>query len=93
RNRDYYPDFIVLLDDGKGAADPLQLVLEVTGDVYDPLKHIKVKTARDRWVPAVNNHGQFGRWVFLQVTDPHDVKNRIRQMMNANPFSAMEAQA
>ena len=24
------------------------------------------------WVPAVNNHGRFGRWAFLEITDPWD---------------------
>jgi type III restriction enzyme len=24
------------------------------------------------WVPAVNNHGGFGRWAFVEVTDPWD---------------------
>ena len=23
-------------------------------------------------IPAVNNHGGFGRWAFLEITDPYD---------------------
>ncbi len=30
------------------------------------------------WVPAVNNHGGFGRWAFLEVADPWDAQNLIR---------------
>ena len=41
-------------------------------------KAVKVETARTLWVPAVNNHGGFGRWAFLEVTDPWDAKNTIR---------------
>ena len=30
-------------------------------------------TARTLWVPAVNNHGGFGRWAFVEIDDPwHD---------------------
>ncbi len=35
-------------------------------------KEAKTATARTLWIPAVNNHGGFGRWVFLEVTDPYD---------------------
>ena len=26
--------------------------------------------ARDLWAPAVNNHGSFGRWEFIEIADP-----------------------
>ena len=42
-------------------------------------KAAKVSTARDLWVTAVNNHGGFGRWAFLEVTDPWDAQNAIRK--------------
>ena len=41
-------------------------------------KAAKVATARTLWVPAVINHGGFGRWAFLEVADPWDAKNLIR---------------
>ena len=34
--------------------------------------------ARTLWVPAVNNHGGFGQWDFLEVDDPWDGMNTIR---------------
>jgi hypothetical protein len=34
--------------------------------------------ARNLWVPAINNHGGFGRWAFIEITDPWDAKNTIR---------------
>jgi type III restriction enzyme len=37
-----------------------------------------VATARTLWVPAVNNHGGFGRWWFVEVDDPWDAANLIR---------------
>ncbi len=33
-------------------------------------KRAKVATARDFWVLAVNNHGGFGKWAFLEILDP-----------------------
>ena len=38
----------------------------------------KCKTARNLWVPAINNHGGYGRWAFLESTDPWDAVGTIR---------------
>src|SRR5665647_1492053 len=35
-------------------------------------------TASTHRVRAVNNHGGFGRWGFLEISDPWDAKNTIR---------------
>ncbi len=72
----YIPDFLVRL---KAADDeqPLNLIIEVSGEPK-PEKAAKVETARTLWVPAVNNHGGFGRWDFLEISDPWDAKNTIR---------------
>lgn len=32
-------------------------------------------------MPAVNNHGGFGRWAFLEIADPWDAKNTIRAFL------------
>lgn len=73
----YHPDFVVHLDDGHGADDSLQLILEVTGEKKKD-KAAKVSTVRNLWVPAVNNHGGYGRWDFLEIADPWDAKNLIQ---------------
>jgi len=73
----YNPDFIVRLDDGNGKEDLLNLIVEVSGQ-RDKKKAAKVSTARDFWVPAVNNHGGLGRWGFIEISDPWDAKNTIR---------------
>lgn len=73
----YIPDFIICLDDGRGRDDLLNLIVEVTGEKRKD-KAAKVATARTLWVPAVNNHGGFGRWAFLEVADPWDAQNLIR---------------
>ena len=68
--RQYYPDFIAQIGD-------LNLIVEVTGEARKD-KAAKVTTARTLWVPAVNNHGGFGRWAFVEVTDPWDAQRTIR---------------
>ena len=32
-------------------------------------------------VPAVNNHGGFGRWAFVEVGDPWDAMTAIRKAL------------
>ena len=75
--KNYIPDFIACIDDGRGPDDLLNLIVEVTGELKKD-KAAKVATARTLWVPAVNNHGGFGRWAFIEVVDPWDAQNLIR---------------
>ena len=76
----YEPDFLVRIQDGQ--SEPLTLVIEVTGERKKD-KEAKVSTARNLWVPAVNNHGGFGRWAFLEVQDPWNAQNLIRAFLSA----------
>ncbi|MEW6358491.1 MAG: BPTD_3080 family restriction endonuclease [Planctomycetota bacterium] len=73
----YYPDFIARLDDGRGPEDPLNLIVEVTGQQKKD-KAAKVATARTLWIPAVNHHGAWGRWAFIEIDDPWDAKTAVR---------------
>ncbi len=79
--KNYIPDFIACIDDGRGPADLLNLIVEVTGEKKKD-KAAKVAAARTLWVPAINNHGGFGRWAFLEVADPWDAQNLIRASLN-----------
>ena len=83
QERNYYPDFIVRVNDGKGPEDLLNLIVEVTGENKKD-KVAKVQTAQTLWIPAINNHGSFGRWAFLEINDPWDLKNTIRNK-TSNP--------
>ena len=74
--RQYTPDFIAVIDDGHGPQDPLNLIVEVSGEARKD-KAAKVATARELWVPAINNHGGFGRWDFMEVADPWDARITI----------------
>jgi len=60
----------------------LNLIIEVSGEARKD-KAAKTAAARDLWIPAINNHGGFGRWAFVEVTDPWDAKNTIRAMLGA----------
>lgn len=73
----YLPDYLVRLDYGNGPEEPLHLIVEVSGQPKKD-KKAKVTTARTLWIPAVNNHGGFGRWGFVEVSDPWDAANIIR---------------
>lgn len=73
--RNYYPDFIARIRTGDGTI--LNLILEVTGEKKKE-KIDKVSTARNLWVPAINNHGGFGRWEYLEIDDPWNTQAAIR---------------
>lgn len=70
----YTPDFIAILDE-------LNLILEVTGEKKKD-KAAKVAAARNLWIPAVNNHGGFGHWAFIEVDDPWNAENTIRNVLS-----------
>lgn len=70
----YIPDFLVQLRDGR--PDPLNLLIEVTGERKKD-KVVKVETAATYWVPAVSNLGEFGRWAFTEITDPWEAADLI----------------
>ena len=66
--RTYIPDFIVRIDDGRGDDDLLNLIVEIKGYRGEDAKDKKA-TMDTRWVPGVNNHGDYGRWAFAEFTD------------------------
>jgi type III restriction enzyme len=82
--RNYVPDFVAKL---RTAAGEVNLIIEVTGEKRAD-KAAKAATARTLWVPAVNNHGGFGRWAFVEIADPWDAKAQI--LAAANVTAAVE---
>lgn len=77
---DYLPDFLVSVD--VGAAEPLNLIVEVKGKRDDDAA-IKADTAKTLWVPAVNNDGRFGRWAFHEFTDVWMMETELDAQVNA----------
>ena len=78
--RRYRPDFILRIDDGAGAENPLNLVVEIKGYRRIDAQH-KREAMETHWIPAVNNHGGFGRWAFLEIPDPYRAEDMIRALL------------
>jgi type III restriction enzyme len=72
--RMYRPDFIVLVDDGRGEQDLLHLVVETKGYRREDAKE-KKETMETYWVPGVNNAGRYGRWAFAEFTDVYQIQS------------------
>lgn len=72
--RKYLPDFIVLVDDGRGEEDPLHLVVEIKGYRGEDAKEKKA-AMETYWVPGVNNHGGYGRWAFAEFTEVYQIQS------------------
>ncbi len=73
----YYPDYIVRIDEGRGEDDLLNLIVEISGQELKQ-KEAKVETALKMWVPGVNAEGAYGRWAFVEIDNPWNAKNAIR---------------
>ena len=65
------------LGSSRGPDDPVNLIVEVTV-ARDKDKEAKVATARNLWVPAVNNAGTWGRWAFVEIDDPWNSSRSLR---------------
>jgi type III restriction enzyme len=74
-NHAYVPDFIakIITPD----QEIISLLIEVTGK-KDDKKVLKTKTARELWVPSVNNNGEYGKWAFIEIQDIHETEQLIR---------------
>ena len=86
-SRIYIPDFIVLVDDGYGAADPLHLVVEIKGFRGEDAKD-KKGTMDTYWAPGVNGLGAYGRWAFAEFTDVYDMEDEFDRMVGQFRSSA-----
>jgi type III restriction enzyme len=83
--RKYRPDFIVVVDDGRGEADPLHLVVEIKGYRREDAKE-KKSTMETYWIPGVNNLKTYGRWAFAEFTEIYaieaDFKAKVESEFN-----------
>jgi type III restriction enzyme len=66
--RQYRPDFILRVDDGRGDDDLLNLIVEIKGYRREDAKDKKA-TMETYWVPGVNHLGTHGRWTFAEFAD------------------------
>ena len=64
----YVPDFLARLVPQFEGDVERHLIVEVSGGQKSPgPAREKANTARNRWCPAVNNDGSFGRWGYIEV--------------------------
>ena len=89
--RRYLPDFIVLVDDGRGDDDLLHLVVEIKGYRREDAKEKKA-TMDTYWVPAVNHLGSLGRWAFAELTAIYQIESDFERKV-ASAFDEMIARA
>ena len=78
----YIPDFIVLVDDGRGEDDPLHLIVEIKGYRGEDAKDKKA-TMETYWVPGVNALGTFGRWAFAEFTDVYEIEAGFGELVRS----------
>ena len=72
-SRRYIPDFVLLVDDGRGPDDPLHLVVEIKGYRREDAK-VKAATMKTYWIPSVNHLRTHGRWAFREFTDVYEME-------------------
>lgn len=79
--RRYRPDFIVLIDDGRGREDSLHLVVEIKGYRREDAKE-KKSTMETYWVPGVNHLGTHGRWAFAEFTEIYRIEDEFEKKVD-----------
>ena len=87
--RKYRPDFIVLVDDGRGTDDPLYLIVEIKGYRREDAKEKKL-TMDTYWVPGVNNLQSYGRWAFAEFVDIWEMQDDFASKVTAEFRSMIE---
>lgn len=85
--RKYLPDFIVLVNDGRGDKDPLHLIVEIKGYRREDAKDKKL-TMEAFWIPGVNHLGTHGRWAFAEFKDVYEMEADFKEKV-ADAFNQM----
>ena len=78
KERKYFPDFIVRINDRNDLGDLLSLIVEIKGIKKEDAR-AKADTMNRLWVPSVNNYGCWGRWAFLEIMDMQDARKLVEK--------------
>ena len=73
----YIPDYIIHLKKKDGSI--LKVVLEVKG--FEDEKARTKRNAMNRWIEAVNNHGEFGKWTLIHCRNPDKARNMLEKLL------------
>lgn len=82
RSHRYLPDFLLRIAPVEGEDFSRTLIVEVSGSHKSPgPTKAKADTTRDMWCTAVNNHGAFGRWGYIELgkAGVDDAEHVLRQ--------------
>lgn len=77
--RNYLPDFIVLLKDGRG--NVIRLIVEIKGFRNENAK-TKASTIETQWIPSVNALGSYGRWAFVELKEVFKIEEEFDVFIN-----------
>ncbi|WP_345312388.1 BPTD_3080 family restriction endonuclease [Gordonia alkaliphila] len=84
RSHLYIPDFLLRLRRAEGEDFDRFLIVEVSGGQKDRAQtEAKASTARNTWCPAVNNHGAFGVWGYVEVTEMVSAPEKLNQAISS----------
>ncbi|MCS7062527.1 MAG: DEAD/DEAH box helicase family protein, partial [Methylacidiphilales bacterium] len=70
---EYRPDYLIRLRCKNGKE--LYVILEVKG--FETEQDRQKEAAAQRWVRAVNHHGEFGCWRFVACKNPNNLQNNL----------------
>jgi len=91
RSHEYWPDFLLRLAPVEGEDFSRTLIVEVSGGQKSPgPTKAKADTARNMWCTAVNNHGAFGRWGYIELGAAHmdDAEHVLREAISQHRNNA-----
>ena len=85
RSHEYVPDFLVRLE--RRADDDVDAHADRRGlrqpEEPRPDRGRRRPPRATQWCAAVNNHGGFGRWGYVEMTDPLEFKARLADAIQA----------
>lgn len=87
--RRYLPDFLLRVNDGNGPTDPLNLIVEIKGYRGEDAK-VKAETMHTYWIPGINNLKSFGRWAFLEITQPYSMEDDLSELIEKEISQALK---
>lgn len=76
--RNYLPDFIVLLKAGHGRM--IRLIVEIKGFRNENAK-TKANTIKNQWIPSVNALGSYGHWAFVELKEVFKIEEEFDQVV------------
>lgn len=85
----YVPDFLCsLIDQPDGVRRTL--IIEVSGGLKSPgPTEAKADTTTHQWCPAVNNHGGWGRWAYVEIRNKNEAKDLLDSAISGLEASVM----